>query len=359
MRIGIDIQTTLGQKTGFGFYVSNLIENIAKIDRKNKYILLRPESEQDFSVAQRFWWDQARLPKLARQNQVDILHQPSFSSPVFYRGKVVVTVHDIISNLFPQNLPLASRLFYSRWMPFSYRNADLLITISESTKRDMARVLKIDPTRVRVIHSGVGHEFKPDYSKTRIGQVKAKYKITKPYVLHVGTLEPRKNLEFLVEAFAAADQEELHGKYQLVITGKKGWYFEGLYDLIKDMGLNHKVILTGYVDDRDMPPLYSGATLFAFPSLYEGFGFPPLEAMASGVPVISANTSSLPEIVAAAGILLDPNDKPSWTREIIRVLAKRNLHRELSQLGIKQAAKFSWEKTARKTIEVYEELGNQ
>jgi len=354
VRIAIDTQTTLGQKSGFGFYVKNLVEALSKVDPRDEYVLIKPQTEKDFSTPQRLFWDQVTFPRRARKARVDLLHQPCFSAPMFYRGKVVVTCHDLISIFFPQNLPLASRLFYSKWMPFSYKKADMIIAISKHTKRDIMALLNIPAEKIRVIHSAASEDFRPIKSKATLAKVQKKYRTGKNYLLHVGTLEPRKNLPFLVRAYALAVREGIDSK--LVITGKKGWYYEDFFNLIDELNLADKVIFTGYVAEYDLPALYSGAKIFVFPSIYEGFGLPPLEAMACGVPVISSNTSSLPEVVGKAGILLPPKDERLWAKNIIKVLTDKRLAGTLSEMGLRQAKKFSWEETARKTIAVYREM---
>lgn len=357
MKIAIDAQTTLGQKTGFGFYVKNLVEALVKVDPENEYILVKPKTERDFPTWKRFWWDQIAFPKYAQKEKVNLLHQPCFSAPLLYSGKVVVTCHDLISVFFPENLPLASRLFYSRWMPFSYRKAAMIIADSEHTKKDLMALLKIPEEKIRVVHLAVSKDFRPIKSLPVLSRVRKKYQTGQKYFLHVGTLEPRKHLEFLVNAFSLAVKEGI--EENLVITGKKGWYYDGLFELVSRLNLQDRVIFTGYVEEKDLPALYSGATAFLFPSLYEGFGLPPLEAMASGTPVISSNTSSLPEVVGRAGILLPPKDEKLWAKNILKIVRDKALARTLSELGPRTAAKFTWEETARKTVNVYKEVMNR
>ena len=359
MKIAIDTQTTLGQKSGFGFYVKNLVEALSKVDPQDEYILVYPKTvasrhEKDFSTPGRFLWDQFTFPRRARKEKVDLLHQPCFSAPLLYPGKVIVTCHDLISIFFPENLPLASRLFYSKWEPFSYRKASRIIAISEHTKKDLMAFLKIPAEKIRVIPLAASRDFRPIKSKKMLKKVQKKYHTGANYLLDVGTLEPRKNLPFLVRAFALAVREG--ADINLVITGKKGWYYEGLFTLVDDLNLRDKVIFTGYVAEKDLPALYSGAQAFVFPSLYEGFGLPPLEAMACGVPVICSSTSSLPEVVGSAGLLIPPKDERIWAKNMIKILKDRGLAQTLSRMGIRQAKKFSWEETARKTIAVYKEV---
>lgn len=357
MKIGIDVQTTQGQKVGFGFYVENLVKTLQKIDHKNKYFLFKPSPkiQKDLSTPGRWFWDQIRLPKLARKQGVDILHQPCFSVPFFYKGKVIVTAHDIISRLFPQNIPFFSRIFFSYWMPLSYRKAAKIITISESTKRDLIRVLKIPKDKIEVIYEAAGKEFRPIKHQNKIIEVKSKYGINDDYFLHVGTLEPRKNLSFLIKTYAKALAEDKNLP-KLVITGKKGWYYDQLFSLVDGLRLAGKIVFTGYVKEEDIPYLYNGARAFLFPSVYEGFGLPPLEAMACGTPVISSNTSSMPEVIGEAGILISPKNQKQWIREILRISKDGKLVKRLSEAGLRQAKKFSWEKCARQTLKIYRQV---
>ena len=266
----------------------------------------------------------------------------------------MVTIHDIISILFPQNIPFASRMFYSKWMPFSYAKAKHIISISESTKRDIMRVLKIPENKITVIHNGYDAKLKKKISREEIAKVKVKYSLPQDYLLHIGTLEPRKNLDFLIDVFCEAIKDKKNANLSLVITGKKGWYFEGLFEKVRKLELEEKVIFTGYIDEGDKGAIYQGAKIFTFPSLYEGFGLPPLEAMACGVPVISSNTSSMPEVIGDAGELISPKNKMAWVEAITRINGDDKLYVEMQRKNAIQVEKFDWEKTAQKTIEVYE-----
>lgn len=354
MKIGIDIQTTLGQKTGFGNYVLNMAEQFKQVGSDHEYVLIAPGDERDLSAPKRFLWDQWTLPIKAQQAGVSILHQPAFSAPLMFPGKIVVTVHDLIAIFYGQDIPFWSRQYFARWMPFSYRRADAIITISEHTKKDVMRVLGIPEEKITVIYLAANSEYRPLTDQHLIRSAKQKYQTGNRYLLHVGTINPRKNLEFLVKVFAEVVKK--FPDYKLVITGKKGWYYEGLFKLVKAAGLVDRVVFTGYIEDGDKPALYNGATLFLFPSLYEGFGLPPLEAMQSGVPVISSNVSSMPEVVGQAGLLLDPKNIGLWVQSIIKVLDLAKLRQTMSAAGLKQAKNFSWAKTARETVKVYESI---
>lgn len=353
-KIGIDIQTTLGQKTGFGFYVSNLTKALKKVDKKNKYVFLKPETEKDFSAPQRFWWDQNVLPKLATEAKVDLLHQPAFSAPIRFSGKIVITVHDVIAVLFGQDIPFYSRQYFARWMPFTYRFADKIICVSEHTKKDLIQQIKINEEKMVVIPEAAGDQFKPVADKKKIDKILDKYYISGRFILHMGTLNPRKNLEFLIKVFNRV--HKLMPDVKLVIAGKKGWHYENLFDTVRHLGLEKFVIFTGYIDDDEAPYLYSAADVYTFPSIYEGFGLPPLEAMSCGTPVVASNTSSIPEVVGDAGILLNPTDVESWVKALLRLLRDDNERKEMSAKSLARAKQFSWTKTARKTVEVYEEI---
>jgi glycosyltransferase involved in cell wall biosynthesis len=355
MKIAIDVQTILGQKTGFGFYVNNLTQNLKAIDKKNEYFLLKPKTDKDLSAPQRLLWDQIDVPNLARKNHVDILHQPCFSAPIIHSNmKVVVTIHDLIAILYGQDIPFFSRQFFGRWMPFSYKFADRIIAISNHTKKDIIKFLHVPEEKIKVIYLAAADTFRKKNTKEEIEKIKAKYQTGDKYILHTGTLNPRKNLEFLIKVFHEVIKELPN--YNLVIAGKKGWYYEGLFELVSKLNLDKKVIFAGYIPDEDAPILYQGSSLFVFPSLYEGFGLPPLEAMSSGVPVVSSNTSSLPEVIGDGGILLSPQDKSAWIKAIKKILKDDNFRKKMSQKAIDQAQSFSWEKCAKETLAVYEGL---
>ncbi len=354
MKIGIDIQTTLGQKTGFGFYVENLVNHLKKYNHKNTYKLYKPDSTTDFNAPKRFRWDQFTFPGMAKKDHVDILHQPCFSAPVFYSGKIVVTIHDLIAIKFGQDIPLYSRQFFGKWMPFSYRFADRIIAISEHTKKDIIDILKIPEEKITVIYEAADEACKYVADQKIIDSVKSKYGISGNYLIHIGTINPRKNLEFLIKVFSEVVKK--HHDLKLVITGKKGWYYEGLFKLVEELSLKKNVIFTGYIEDDEKPALYTGAKIFLFPSLYEGFGLPILESMACHTPVISSNTSSLPELIGDAGIKISPHKKDQWVQSINKLLANEEYRQELVAKSLVQLKKFSWDKCAKETIKVYEDL---
>lgn len=354
MKVAIDYQTALGEKTGFGFYVKNLVENLEKIDKENQYIKLKPKTEKDFSTINRFFWDQMTVPAMAIKKKVDILHQPAFSAPLLYPGKIVVTIADLISVFYGHDIPIIPRQYFGRWMPFTYRKADHIIAISKQTKKDIVKLLSIPEEKITVIYLGADKKYFIRPKKEKVEAAKQKFKTGKNYFLHVGTINPRKNLEFLVKAFSNTVLD--NDNWNLVISGKKGWYYDNLFKLVKDKGLEQRVIFTGYIDDSEKHALYWGAGALVFPSVYEGFGLPPLEAMSAGLPVISSSTSSMPEVIGEAGILLDPNDEDGWSKTMLELTRLSDLRRKFSSLGRERAKKFDWDETARQTIEVYRKV---
>jgi len=352
MKIAIDGRTMIGQKSGLGCYAESLIENLHKIDKNISIEIIKPENNNDLSTPKRIFWDQVLFPIQSMKTKPDLIHKPSFSVPVFSKSKIVVTVHDLIPIIFPKNLSFFSRMFWTKIMPFSYKYADHIITDSEWSKKDIVRLLKINPKKITVTPLAARENFlhKPDSKK--IDYVQNKFNTGKKYILTVSNLEPRKNFPFLIKVYKEILEKNPNFEYKLVIVGKKSWGTEKILNDAKGK-FSDKIIVTGYVEEKELPCLYYGATLFAFPSLYEGFGLTPLEAMACGVPVICSNASSLPEVCGDAAIMLDPTDLDAWVKNIEKMLKSTSLRQQYSNKALKQASKFSWQKTAEKTLKVY------
>lgn len=357
LTIAIDVETTKVEKVGHGIYVSNLVRNLQRLSA-HRLLLFSPsrkrQSRLGLRTPQRLIWDQIVFPFRAWRGGAHLLHQPAFSVPLFFPGRRVVTVHDLIPVYFGQDISPISRLFLGQWVPFTYRFADQLIAVSEATKRDLIRTLKLPEEKITVIPEAAGDDYRPVTDVVKLRRVQKKYRLQSPYLLHIGTLNPRKNLEFLVRVFARLSQD--FPDLSLVITGKKGWYYEGLFRLVDELRLNRRVVFTGYVEEEDKPALISGASVYCFPSLYEGFGLPALEAMACGTPVVASDTSSIPEVTGEAAILVDPRDEQAWMEAIRNVLTKKKVAKEMKRKGLIQAKKFSWEEAARATLKVYERV---
>jgi len=228
-----------------------------------------------------------------------------------------------------------------------------IITVSENSKSEIIKYLNVSEEKISVIYGGYADIFKLESDDRLSSDVKRKYNITGNYLLYVGTLEPRKNLLGLIRAYA---QSRAKDDFILVLAGGKGWQYENIFKLVRELKLENRIIFTGYVPENDLPGLYQGATLFVYPSFYEGFGLPPLEAMACGLPVIVSHTTSLPEVVGDAGVYVDPNDVEQISFSIDTVLSDSELRQTLIQRGLERAKLFSWEKAAKETLKLYQKV---
>lgn len=364
MRIGIDGRTIFTNPTGIGSYTRNLIKNLAEIDRENEYFVYfdRKKELRDLNKFSNFhqkglhfpiFWTQMRIPLELRKDNVD-LYQGSNSIPLVHICRTVVTIYDLAFELFPQYFPIKSLLFYKCIVPTAARKADKIITLSYSTKNDLVNFYKIPPSKIEVIYCSVDHFFKPINESVTLQKVLKKYNITQQYILFVGALQPRKNIQKLIEAYVML-KENQKISHKLVIVGGTGWYYSEIFKLKEKFKLKDEVVFTGYVPGADLPFLYNGAELFVYPSLYEGFGIPPLEAMACGTPVITSNTSSLPEVVSDAAVVINPYDVEELAQAMGRILKDNELKKILRKKGLRRAKFFSWRKSAQKTLAVFKE----
>lgn len=355
MRIGLDIQSTVSQRTGIGTYAASLTEELKKIGDGNQYFYYSSPHRKDLRTHERIYWENVTLVNLARRDKVDILHTMGFAPPVRRSCKLVATVHDLIGMIFPENLGLFSRFYWSRWLPYASSRADRIIVSSENTKRDVMRFLKVREDKIKVILLAAGDEFKPVTDKKLSGELAAKYSLENGFFLSVSTVEPRKNFSRLIEAFKLF-KKNLGGPEKLAIVGMKGWNYPEAMDKIRDLELENEVVFTGYLSGVELAALYSMAKIFIFPSLYEGFGLPVLEAMACGVPVIASDASSLPEVTSDAALKVNPLSVDEIYGAIEKLWHDDNLRRELIDRAGRRAKQFSWQKTAHEVIKVYEEL---
>jgi len=299
-------------------------------------------------------WEQTLLPLLVRRLGIDVLHSPHYTSPLIKPASSVVTFCDMIFVLYPQVHTRAKRVFFPRMMRQSARSADRIVTISHSTANDLARLWPWleNSGKVRAIPLAAAESFVPVDDPAEVDAVCSRYGVTRnAYLLYVGMLEPRKNLARLLQAYRAL--VDRGAKERLVIAGRPGWMYEEVYSTAAGLGLSDAVVFTGYVPDVSLPALYSGATVFVYPSLYEGFGLPVLEAMSCGTPVVTSNVSSMAEIAADAAHLADPRDVESLAAALHDVLNDAGLRRSLRERGLARASSFSWQSTARQTWNVY------
>jgi glycosyltransferase involved in cell wall biosynthesis len=306
-------------------------------------------------------WEQVVLPLAAWSARLDLLHCAVNVRPFLSSCPTVVTVHDLVFLRYPEKYHAAKRLYLTAMTGWSCRHAAHVIAVSEATRQDVIDLLGVKPERITAIHNGVGEQFRPCSESERAEFKRAKGLSGRP-ILYVGTLEPRKNLPTVLEAFAAISKEPEFDDVTLLIGGSKGWFYDEIFATAERLGLTAggRVRFLGRVPDDELPLWYNIAGIFAYPSLYEGFGLPVLEAMACGTPVLASDTSSLPEVVGDAGILLEPRDAAGWAGAMGRLLSRPEEAQRLGSLGRERAKSFSWERTASLTTAVYRKvLGKQ
>ncbi|GIV84983.1 MAG: hypothetical protein KatS3mg052_1990 [Candidatus Roseilinea sp.] len=282
-----------------------------------------------------------------------LFHATEHLLPRFKRIKTVFTLHDLIFKFFPHYHLPRNRIFLTLAMPLFLRRADAIICVSEHTRRDAMKVYNTPEEKMHVIYEGVHPRFRRVTDAKALQAVKERYRLGDKFILAVGTIEPRKNLVTLFEAFKALRERDDGLADEVIVVGKQGWLHASTYRTVHSLGLTGRVRFLTAVTDDDLVAIYSLARVMAFPSVYEGFGFPPLEAMACGAPVVSSNAASLPEICGDAAVLIPPLDVAEWARALQRILTDEALRRDLQARGPKQAAKFTWAATAQATQAVY------
>jgi len=284
---------------------------------------------------------------------IDLFHATDHLLPRLARARSVFTLYDLTFHFYAKTHKLLNRWFLALMTPRFLQRADAITAISESTRRDAARLYGIDAAKIKVIYPGVSSRFRPA-STEQIAEVRQRYSLPDRFILSVSTLEPRKNLGSLLEAITLLKPPL---DLPLVLVGKKGWLYQGLLQKLNGLGLERRVLLTGYAPDDDLPSLYSAADLLVYPSIYEGFGLPVLEAMACGTPVVTSNPSSLPEIVGDAEVTVNPQDVHALADAIVHVLTDEARRNEMKVRGMERAAQFTWERAARETLALYQTLG--
>lgn len=290
------------------------------------------------------------------RKEPDITQFFNFAVPPGAKGKKIVFIHDMAYKSCPHTVDRKTRLWLELSIKKSCRNADHIITVSEFSKSEMIRYLQVPEDKVTVIPNAVDHTiYHPGYKKSQIQKVLDKYGIQNDYLLYLGTIEPRKNLERLIGAYYRIFRER-KALPQLVLAGKKGWLCEGIYKKVQKLHLENKVLFTGYIDPEDSPALMCGAKAFIFPSLYEGFGMPPLEAMACGTPVIVSKTTALAEVAGSAGITVDPEKEEDICRAVKKLLDDQEYRERLGKHALEQAKKYTWANAAKMLMDVYKKV---
>jgi len=378
MNIAFDAQPIIeSQKTGIGFYEYNIVKEFLKHWPENNYtfncfrfrnpceaLKALHEFEELGGISNicawfpssfyRLIWNFIPVPySLFLGNNADITCFFNYHVPPGVTGKKVVVVHDMAYQVFPETVRLRTRVMLNMSLKKSIKRADSIITISEFSKSEIVKYMGVDPSLITVAHCGVDTDIFYPLSEDLVNKVKQKYDLPSEYLLYTGTLEPRKNIERLIDAYAMLINENAFTPV-LVLAGRKGWLYDSIFDKINSLGIEKRVIFTGYVDDGDMPALLSGALIFVFPSLYEGFGMPPLEAMACGIPVITSSAASLPEVAGDAAIMVDPYDTVAIKNGINRLINDAKLRDFLSIKGIERAKQFNWKRTASTIMNIYD-----
>ncbi len=369
MHIAIDAHSVGTQLGGNESYITNLIESLADTDSVNRYTLYvtKPEATKRFANRWPNFTLRTTLPHTPlvrvpltlsaelRRHPVDLLHV-QFTAPPFCPCPVVASIHDLSFKHLPKTFKRRSRMQLRLTVGQTARKAALILALSEYSRNDIIETYGIEPARVLVTPPAAPGHFAPVTDALELARVRRNYGIEDEYILSVGSIQPRKNLARLIAAYAGLRRLRPQAKLpQLVLVGKKAWLFNETLRAAAEHGLTSVIIFTGYVPEADLPALYSGARCFVYPSYFEGFGLPVLEAMQCGTPVIAGNRTSLPEVVGDAGLLVDPFDEQALAQAIASVIENSDLAADLRVKGLKRARDFSWRKTARMTIQAYEQ----
>ena len=367
MHVAIDARLAHYTAGGIAHHTLNLARALAEAAPDDRFTLLRSVRQRGglprahnlrstpLVTPPHHRFEQLALPLEVAWVRPDLLHCPDFIPPFRRTCPVVVTVHDLAFLRFPETLTPESRRYYGQ-VRRAIESAERTIVVSEATARDLAELLEVGTERVRVVHNGLDPVFqqRPDPAET--ARVRARWGLERPYVMFLGTLEPRKDVPTLLRAFAPVHAE--HPDLLLALVGRRGWLYAPIFAEIEALGLREVVRHIEDAADADLLPLLDGASAFAFPSRYEGFGLPPLEALARGVPTVVADTSSLPEVVGDAALLFPPGDHEALAAALRRLLSDDGLRADLRARGPARAAGFTWERAARETLAVYcEALG--
>lgn len=358
MRVGINAALMGAQKgyrqTGISRYINELVYGLEGVmPPSDKLMLLgtTPEFMAENPSA-RILWEQSGLPLSIAAHRLDVFHGPMHVMPMAIRVPGVITVHDLAFLKYPEQLPKNRRSFLLAATRLSARKATRIITVSRNTANDLQDWLKLPDEKIVPIPLAPSPRVRR-VSGRSLDVFRMKWNIERPYIIAVGTLEPRKNLPTLLRAFAKIKDQVEH---DLVLVGPEGWLTDDLKRTLQELNLGDRLRLTGFVSDEELGGWYSGADLFCFPSFYEGFGLPSVEAMRCGAPVLASDTSSFPEVVGNAGVLISPRDTDLWAETLIEILSDPDRRAELTAKGLARTEEFSWTRTAEETYRVYQEV---
>lgn len=363
MRIGIDAR--LINYTGLGTYVRGLLTEYVLNPGEDTFVLFGPEKALScflrhpqvelvpLTLKVHSWQEQTQLWVRVSRAQLDLFHVPYFSFPLLYRGRLVLTIHDLFYSKFPRCFPSrTARWSYPLMIRAAARRPTRLITGSYHAQRDLIDLLHVAPERICVIYHGKGREFQPVEDRQEIGRVCRKYGLQQPFVLYVGAAAPHKNVRLLLRAFAQM-KASLREQHQLVLAGERNQESRVWERDSEALGIRPQVLFPGFVEAADLPAVYSAAAVLVFPSLHEGFGLPPIEAMACGTPVISSTATSLPEVLGGAALFFPPHSEGALRAKLEQVLRDQGVRDRLRAQGLARAAQFSWTRSAEQTRQVY------
>lgn len=376
MRITVDLSPAVHHHAGLGRYAQELTTALTALDDGDQYTAFyyspdgaeKPDAPLDRLPARTLhlgakpWRMSVLLAYMAGGSldswlpSSDLFHATDHLLPPLQHSRTVFTIHDLIFRFHPEyHLPL-NRWYLTLMLPRFMQRANAIIAVSENTRRDAANLMGIPVEKMTVVYEGVNPAFRPIQDSIELARVRARYALPPRFILLFGTIEPRKNVLTLLDSYLGLLNECVNAP-SLVLAGRKGWLYQPVFDRVRALGLESHVRFADWIEEADLPALFNLAKLFAYPSLYEGFGLPPLEAMACGTPVLCSNAASLPEVVGDGGWLIDPRDPSAWTQALIRTLSDDSLQDDLRARGLAQARKFTWERAARETREVYRRVG--
>ena len=377
MRIAIDFTPAITQSAGIGRDTRNLVAALARLDVPDSFTLFSAERSipgREFpqapnvhprvvNIGNRYMtilWQRLRLPLPAElfTGPTDVFHGPDFILPPSLRARRVVTIHDLAFLTHPECAMPSLIAYLSAVVPRAVRAADHVIATSQATANDLTERLAVPSEKITVVYQGIDPRFVPDRDEAAIEALRARYGIQRPCVLAVSTIEPRKNYERLIAAFAQATHSP-DGPRMLVIAGRKGWLYDGVFEAVEAHQLSEHVKFLDYVSDADLPLLYKAADVLAMPSISEGFGIPVVEAMASGTPVVCSIGGSLPEIAGDAALVVDPYDVESLGEALLRLTRDVTLRETLAARGLERVKAFTWDASARAHLDVYHAVGKR
>lgn len=372
MTIAIDVLSAKSLHHGVGVYIKNILERIMPQSEKHTMsIIKRPDvfpmldlnhKKQveiiniKLPLSARIIWEWIFLPQLLNKKKIDLFWGPTHFLPPIKVCKYVVTIHELVPFVLPRSLPF-SRRHYRRLLSYSIRLADVIIVVSESLKQDLIKFFPVQTDKIKVIHNGVDESFQPQSDNEILSRIQKKYQLPSRFILTLGVMEPKKNIIGLIQSYADL-RSSFSDLPKLVIGGsrKYGWKNSNVFKLVQSLSLENEIFLTDSISHEDLPAVYSLAELFILPSFYEGFGLPVVEAMACGTPVITSNTSSLPEVAGDAAILVNPYNVADITNAMKEVLLNETKRKQMIERGFQNAKRFSWNRAANELLQVFEEV---